>query len=95
MSLHQIVLTQKDHCSQNAVLGSQLPCPYSKSVLISSVLTTRDEEGTIRLSKTQSKAADEPHLNALNAFAINNPAKSAACLTSAGEGMSAVVALPA
>ena len=41
MSLHQIVFTQKDHCSQNAVLGSQFHCPYIKNVLIASVLISR------------------------------------------------------
>ena len=30
-----IVLTHRYHCNQNVVLGSQLPCPYSKMVLTS------------------------------------------------------------
>ena len=43
MSLHPVVCTQKCHCSQNALLGSQLHCPYIENVLISSVLTSRDD----------------------------------------------------
>ena len=39
--LHQLVLTQNDHCSQNAVIGYQRRGPYIKIVLTSSVLTTR------------------------------------------------------
>ena len=34
VTLHQIVLTQKYHCSQNAVLGSQLYCAYIRNVLV-------------------------------------------------------------
>ena len=41
MFLHEIVLTQRDHCSQNAVVGYQCRCPYDDIVLASSVLTKR------------------------------------------------------
>ena len=34
------VLTEEGHCSQNAVIGSQLVCPYIKIVLVQSVLTS-------------------------------------------------------
>ena len=37
LSLREIVLTQRYYCSQNAVTGSGLCCPYTKSVLTSSV----------------------------------------------------------
>ena len=40
--LTSIVLTQKYHCSQNAVLGSQLHCPYVEDGLMSSLLILRD-----------------------------------------------------
>ena len=42
MSLHQIVLIQRCHCSQSAVLGSPLHGPYIENVLITSVLILRD-----------------------------------------------------
>ena len=47
MSLHPTVTTWKYHCSQSAVLGSQMHCPCIQSVLvlsilISSVLRSRD-----------------------------------------------------
>ena len=41
ISDHQILLTQKYHCSQTAVLGPQLQCPYIENVSILSVLTLR------------------------------------------------------
>ena len=34
MSLCQIVLAQKHHCSQNAVLASQLHCPENDNIVI-------------------------------------------------------------
>ena len=37
--VHQIVLTQRDHCSQDAVIGYQWRCPHVKIVLTTSVLT--------------------------------------------------------
>ena len=39
--LIQIVLTQRCSCSQNAVINSQLPCPYIRLLLILSVLVQR------------------------------------------------------
>ena len=36
--LHQVVLTQEHHCSQDTVTGLQFLCPYSEIVLIKSVL---------------------------------------------------------
>ena len=39
LSLQQILLTQRDHCSQSAVIGYQWLCPYIEVVLTSSVLT--------------------------------------------------------
>ena len=38
MSLCQIVLNWRFHCSQDAVIGSQLPCPPTKNVLLVAVL---------------------------------------------------------
>ena len=35
--LYQVVPAQRYHCSQNAVIGSQLPCPDIKHVLTLSV----------------------------------------------------------
>ena len=40
MPSHQVVLTQRSHCSQDAVLGSALYCPYMKNVLKSNILTS-------------------------------------------------------
>ena len=34
MSQHCIGLTQRYHCSQNAVIGSQSPCPYVENALV-------------------------------------------------------------
>ena len=42
LSLHGVVLTQRDHCSQNAVNGSQLHCPYIHSLLTSRVSLQRE-----------------------------------------------------
>ena len=47
MSFHQILLTQKYHCNQNAVIGSQLHCPYMKNVRILSVLCQRNDNAGI------------------------------------------------
>ena len=41
MSLQGIVLAQRDHCSQNAVIGSQSHCPYIKNVLALDILTKK------------------------------------------------------
>ena len=39
----QFDLTLRYHCSQNAVVGSQLPCPYIKNLLTSSVFSKRND----------------------------------------------------
>ena len=41
--LCQIVLTQGCHCSQDALIGSQLPCPRGKIVLMSNVCTQKND----------------------------------------------------
>ena len=38
MSLYQIVLTQKNHCTHNIVIGSQIHCFYNEGTLMSSFL---------------------------------------------------------
>ena len=44
VSFYQIVLTQGYHCSQNAVIGFHLNCPYIKIVLTTSVLTKENSQ---------------------------------------------------
>ena len=58
LSLHQMILTQRHHCSQNAAVGSQLPCSYIHivnvlKVSIYKIYCHHDEIGLHRLEQSQ------------------------------------------
>ena len=54
LSWFGVVLTQKYHCSQNAVIGSWFWCSYNKSVLIWTVLISLRYSSTNKMPKGKS-----------------------------------------
>ena len=59
LCLYQIGLTQTCHCSQKAVLGAGLHCPYNKNVLMSSMLMLK-KNGLLRCPTAEQRIAAHP-----------------------------------